>query len=68
MVKLIRSFLNIIVGERKKIEINSETLTEITQTGRVIEERLHKLNEYFRENRLRLPEDDSNRMASSDDA
>jgi hypothetical protein len=60
--------LNIIVGERKKIEINSETLTEITQTGRVIEERLHKLNEYFRENRLRLPEDDSNRMASSDDA
>jgi hypothetical protein len=56
------------VGERKKIEIYSETLTEITQTGRVIEERLHKLNEYFRENRLRLPEDDSNRMASSDDA
>jgi len=41
-------------GGKKEIKINSEIVSDIIKSADVIEEKLHTLNEYFRENWLEI--------------
>jgi hypothetical protein len=44
---------------KKEKEIDSDMVSEIIESSRVIGEKLTKLNEYFRENKFERPEDES---------